>query len=142
MTDSLKALLTDKMIKMEQYLVELKDAKPDDFSEYLSSHLSRYAIERLLQLIVDLALDINNIIIKDRAKPPASDYFNSFIELIEIGVLDEKFAYQIAPSTGLRNRLVHEYEKIDNKIVYKSIDKIYDYYLAYIKAIVQYIEIK
>ncbi|MEJ6952368.1 type VII toxin-antitoxin system HepT family RNase toxin [Natronospora cellulosivora (SeqCode)] len=140
MTDSLKALLTDKMIKMEQYLAELKEAKPDDYKEFLSSHVRRYAIERLLQLIVDLALDINNIIIKDTGKPPASDYFNSFIELIEIDVLDKKFAYQIAPSTGLRNRLVHEYEKIDNRIVYKSIDKTYDYYIEYIKAIVLYME--
>lgn len=48
-----------------------------------------------------IPLDINNIIIKD--KPPASDYFNSFIELIEIGVFSKEFAYQIAPSTGYRD---------------------------------------
>jgi len=141
MTDSLRTALTDNLIKMEQYLTELKEAKPENYTEYMASKMTRYGIERLLQLIVDLALDINNLILKDRGKPPASDYFNSFVDLVEIGVLDREFAYQIAPSTGLRNRLVHEYEKIDNSIVYDSIDKTYDYYIEYMKIIADYIEL-
>ncbi len=141
MTNSLRTALTDKIIKMEQYLAELREAKPNNYTDYISNKMIRYGIERLLQLIVDLALDINNIIIKDMDRAPAADYFNSFIELIEIGVLDEEFAYQIAPSTGLRNRLVHEYEKIDNNIVYKSIDKTYNYYIKYMKRIVGYIDL-
>jgi len=141
MTGSMKAILTDKIIKMEQYLTELEEIQPDNYSEYISSKKDKYAVERLLQLIVDLALDINNIIIKDADKPPASDYYNSFIELIEIGVLNEKFAYEIAPSTGLRNRLVHEYENVDDKIVFESIDKTYNYYIKYIKEISEYMKL-
>lgn len=139
MTDSLRTAVIDKLLKIEQYLKELKAVMPADYQEYLSNKMKRYAIERLIQLIIDLALDINNIIIKDKGKPPAIDYFNSFVELIEIGVLDKEFAYQIAPSTGLRNRLVHEYEKIDNKIVYDSIDKTYHIYRKYIKEISKYL---
>ncbi|MDI3548720.1 MAG: hypothetical protein PWR10_2372 [Halanaerobiales bacterium] len=139
MTNSLRTAVIDKLLKIEQYLKELKAVMPADYQEYLSNKMIRYAIERLIQLIIDLALDINNIIIKDKGKPPAIDYFNSFVELIEIGVLDKEFAYQIAPSTGLRNRLVHEYEKIDNKIVYDSIDKTYHIYRKYIKEISKYL---
>lgn len=139
MTDSLRSALVDKSIKLEQSLNELKEAKPGDYSQYISSKMTRYGIERLLQLIVDQALDINNIILKDMGRPPVTDYFNSFIELVEIAVLDEEFAYQIAPSTGLRNRLVQEYEKINNRIVYDSIDKTYDYYIKYMKRIAEYI---
>jgi uncharacterized protein YutE (UPF0331/DUF86 family) len=140
MTDSMHSVLTDKLIKMEVYLNELKGAKPDTYQKYLADKITRYGVERLLQLIIDLALDINNIILKENNKPPASDYFNSFIDLIELAVLGEDFAYNIAPSTGLRNRLVHEYDKIDNKIVYKSINKNYDYYIKYIKIIKDYIK--
>ncbi len=53
MTDSLRTALTDKMIKLDQYLKELKEAKPDTYSSYSSSKFTRYGIERLLQLIVD-----------------------------------------------------------------------------------------
>ncbi len=49
----------------------------------------------------------------------------------------EEFAKDIAPSTGIRNRLVHEYEKVDNRVVYQNLDKLIDYYLKYIKYINQ-----
>lgn len=140
MNDSRRTSIIDKLIKMEGYLQELKEFKPVTFEEFLSDKKTKYTTERLLQLVIDLALDINNLVIKNEGAYPASDYFNSFIELIELGVLDSGFAYKIAPSTGLRNRLVHEYEKVDDKIVYESIDKTYEYYVKYIKKIYAYLD--
>lgn len=72
-------------------------------------------------------------------KPPANDYFNSFIDLIELDILDHDFAYNIAPSTGLRNRLVHEYESINDKIVYESIDKVTVFYSKYVSVINRFV---
>ena len=129
-------IIIDKMIKMEQYIKELGTLKPNSFSEYISDMRTQYAIERVIQLIIDLALDINNIILSFMDRPPASDYFNSFIDVAECGVIDMDFAVGIAPSSGLRNRLVHEYEKINDEIVYSSIDqviKMYTEYMVYIK---------
>ncbi len=37
----------------------------------------------------------------------------SFVELGRLGVLDPAFAQRLAPSAGLRNRLVHEYDEVD-----------------------------
>ena len=139
MNDSKRTSIIDKVIKMEGYLHELKEFKPVDFKQFLSDKKTKYTIERLMQLIIDLALDINNLVIKNEGGYPACDYFNSFIDLSELNVFDSDFAYKIAPSTGLRNRLVHEYEKIDDKIVYESIDKTYMYYLEYIKKIYTYL---
>jgi len=48
------------------------------------------------------------------------------------------FALKIAPSTGLRNILVHEYQKIEDDIVYKSIKHVLDYYLIYFDKIYSY----
>jgi uncharacterized protein YutE (UPF0331/DUF86 family) len=45
------------------------------------------------------------------------------------------FAASIAPSTGLRNRLVHEYEEINDEIVFNSIGKVLDMYKNYLKLI-------
>lgn len=72
----------------------------------------------------DSDIDVGFIskVILDVDRPPASDYFNSFIDVAECGVIDMDFAVGIAPSSGLRNRLVHEYEKINDEIVYSSID--------------------
>ena len=139
MTALNKDTIKEKLIKMEKYIRKLEEIKPDTYSNYKSNQITKYAIERLIQLVVDLALDINNHIIKEAGKYPANDYFNSFIELIELGILTENFAHEIAPSTGLRNRLVHEYEKVNEKIVYKSIDKTISYYKKYVKEIYNYL---
>ncbi len=133
-------IITEKLIKMKKYLKELKSIRPADFSLYIQNLTTRYAVERLMQLIVDLALDINNIILSQKGKPAAVDYFNSFMDLADCGVLPPEFAAQIAPSTGLRNRLVHEYEEVDNKIVYSSIDKTIDMYGRYITEIKKVLE--
>lgn len=126
-------IIINKLIKMENYISELEKFKPDTFKEYQNDQLKRYAIERLIQLIIDLALDINNILIKKADRYPAQDYYSSFLELIDLGILSEEFAKDIAPSTGIRNRLVHEYEEVDNKVVYQNLDKLIKYYLSYIK---------
>jgi uncharacterized protein YutE (UPF0331/DUF86 family) len=126
-------IIINKLIKMENYISELEKFKPDTFKEYQNNQLKRYAIERIIQLIIDLALDINNILIKKADRYPAQDYYSSFLELIELEILSEEFAKDIAPSTGIRNRLVHEYEEVDNKVVYQNLDKLIKYYLSYIK---------
>ena len=124
-------IMVEKLLKMKEYIKQLKIIKPPSYDEYLQNLTTKYAVERLLQLIVDLALDINNIILSYKGKPAAADYFNSFIDLADCNVLDSAFAMRIAPSTGLRNRLVHEYEEINNKIVYNSIDKTIAMYIQY-----------
>lgn len=130
-------VIINKLIKMEEYISELEKYKPQTYDEYKKDQLKRYAVERLIQLIIDLALDINNILIKRVDKYPAKDYFSSFLELVDLEILPEEFAKDIAPSTGIRNRLVHEYENINDKVVYQNLDKLIKYYLDYIKYINQ-----
>jgi len=50
------------------------------------------------------------------------------------------FALTIAPSTGLRNILVHEYAKIDDTIVYHSIADTLKHYGRYVKEIAAYLD--
>jgi len=128
-------IIINKLIKMEKYISELEKFKPDTFNEYKNDQLKRYAIERLIQLIIDLALDVNNILIKKSDRYPAQDYYSSFLELIDLEILSEEFAKDIAPITGIRNRLVHEYEEVDNEVVYQNLDKLIKYYLSYIEYI-------
>ena len=130
-------ILVNKLIKMEEYISDLEEFKPQTYNEYKNDQLKRYGVERLIQLIIDLALDVNNILIKRADKYPANDYFSSFLKLVDLEILPEEFARDIAPSTGIRNRLVHEYEKVNDKVVYQNLDKLVKYYLEYIKYVNQ-----
>ena len=128
-------IINDKLIKMKDYLGQLKKLSPNTYEDYVKDLITKYAVERLIQLIVDLALDINNIILSYLKRPPAADYYNSFIDLAENGVLDETFAVKIAPSTGLRNRLIHEYETVNDRIVFESIKETIHQYTVYMREI-------
>ncbi|NJD03877.1 MAG: DUF86 domain-containing protein [Ruminiclostridium sp.] len=125
-------VILEKLLKIKEYIEQLKKIKPESYKKYVGDMTSKYAVERIIQLIVDQALDINNILLSYMKKPPATDYFNSFIDLGECGVFDQTFALGIAPSAGLRNRLVHEYESVNDEIVYKSIDKVANMYTKYL----------
>ena len=125
-----------KLIKMDGYLKELQDLQGYAYSEYLSNNLVRRSAERLLQLLVDVAADINTHVIVDEDFAPPSDYYTSFIKAGEVGLLPGAFAARLAPAAGERNILVHDYENINNKIVFDSIPiavQMFGQYIGYVE---------
>ncbi len=135
-----KAAICTKLEVLAGYYRELMDIVADvTFETYAGSSLVRRGCERLIQLVVECATDINCMILKELEKPAPKDYFNSFIEMGEAGVLDMDMVLQIAPSTGLRNILVHEYQKIDDRIVFHSLASVRVQYAAYIEKVAAWV---
>lgn len=134
-----KNRISAKLDKLYTYYEELKNLSSISLEDYKRNSIYRRAIERTMQLIVECATDINNMLLKMNDHKGASDYFNSFIDLAELDIIPMEFALQIAPSTGLRNILVHEYEEIDDEIVYHSISVCLDCYLKYMDLINRYL---
>ncbi|UNC90875.1 type VII toxin-antitoxin system HepT family RNase toxin [Candidatus Contubernalis alkaliaceticus] len=132
-------VVQEKLAALQQYYQELKELGSITFKEYCSNNLYKRTAERLIQLIVEAATDINNVLLKTLDKGMSPDYFSSFIKLAEAGVITIDFALEIAPSTGLRNIIVHEYQRIDDSLVYDSIQETLKYYLLYMKQINDYI---
>ncbi|HHW08169.1 MAG TPA: DUF86 domain-containing protein [Clostridia bacterium] len=132
-------VLQEKLAALLQYYKELKTLEGITWEEYSQNYLYKRAVERLIQLMVEVATDINNMLLKSLGKGPTPDYFSSFVELAEAGVIPMDFALEIAPSTGLRNVIVHEYQKLDDRIVYASIKKTLTYYFRYLQLITDYV---
>lgn len=133
-------VICKKLKQLSSYYHELEQiATGLTFENYHNQIVFKRAIERDIQLIVECATDINNMILKQLSKGPAKDYFNSFIDLADNQVIEMEFALKLAPSTGLRNILVHEYEKIDDQIVFKSITNVLTFYRQYLQIIVKYL---
>ena len=129
-----------KLSLLVKYYKEFKQLTGDlKISDYINDIVKKRAIEREIQLIVECATDINNMILKKLKIGPANDYFNTFVELADNNVFDMDFALKIAPSTGLRNILVHEYQEIDDRIVFESVNNVLHYYLQYIEKVSSYL---
>ncbi|MBM7557639.1 type VII toxin-antitoxin system HepT family RNase toxin [Halanaerobacter jeridensis] len=133
-------LIHRKLTKLIQYLDELKAVQDYTLEEYLDNYFIKRTTERLIQLIVEVATDINGHIIVDEGHNPPHNYYQSFIKLGQLNLINEDLAQKLAPSTGLRNRLVHEYEEIDDQIVFESIETTLELYRQYIKEIKDLVE--
>lgn len=103
--------------------------------EYVSDYYAKKAAERILQELIEAAVDINMHIISEKGAETPPDYYESFIKLGELRILPENLASKLAPSAGLRNILVHEYNAIKDSLVLKAIRKAQDDFAEYIKNI-------
>lgn len=75
--------------------------------EYIKDIYKRKATERLLQELIEAAIDINTHIIVQTGNTVPDDYYESFIKTGEYKIISLDLAEKLAPSAGLRNRLVH-----------------------------------
>ena len=103
--------------------------------EYLRDLYKRKATERLLQELIEAAIDINTHIVVGSGYAPPDDYYQSFIRAGELGFLSPDLAEKLAPSAGLRNRLVHDYDRIDHAIILEAVSMAGELYPRYIQEI-------
>jgi uncharacterized protein YutE (UPF0331/DUF86 family) len=103
--------------------------------EYRRRVWERKGVERVLQEAIEAALDINAHLIAELGQDVPDDYFGGFVKLGQLGALPEELAGALAPSAGLRNRLVHEYDTLDDAKVLAAVGTLLDLYPRYIQAI-------
>lgn len=99
-------------------------------------------VERLLEKIITRAIDANRHLMAElgTGAEKARSYEDTFLALGELGVLDQELARQIAPSAGLRNRLVHEYNDTDPRMIFASASDALDQYVRYCRALLSFAE--
>ena len=114
-------LIKEKLIELEKYFDELQEMILVFPQEEVRSDAGKVHIaERLFQLIVDTMSDINIHILEAKDRPYDGTE-SSFLALGELGVLPVDFAEKLAPVVGLRNIIVHRYEKLDVDLFLKSL---------------------
>jgi len=107
--------------------------------EYIADIYKRKAAERLLQELVEAAIDLNTYLLVQTGRPAPSDYFESFIKAGEYHIIPSELAEKLAPSAGLRNRLVHEYDLLEHALVLEAVRLTEELYPLYISKIESYI---
>ncbi|MDW7684969.1 MAG: DUF86 domain-containing protein [Bacillota bacterium] len=124
-----------KLINLTQYIKELEPLTSYTIKDYSENYFIKRTGERLVQLIVENMVDINSMIIAEEKQPPPKDYYVSFVIMGKIGYLPRQFAEELAPCTGMRNRIVHEYDKIEDEIIFSNIPTLLQMATEYINQI-------
>lgn len=102
-----------------------------------------YSVVKLLLMeIIGRAIDCNQHIISESEGAGVAsplDYRQTFLRLEEMGILPQSFAEEIAKSAGFRNAIVHGYNNLDTKLVYRSIGDALSQYTTYCGQLLSYI---
>jgi uncharacterized protein YutE (UPF0331/DUF86 family) len=114
-------LVTRKLVLIAEDLAGVQELARQPREEYLESLTSELVAERYLERMIGRMIDVNYHLLTESGQPPPRDYFQSFVDLAGLGVLDPTFARRIAACAGLRNRLVHEYDELDPGKVHEAL---------------------
>lgn len=134
-----RELLNNKLSDTQSYLQELEPLLKFESRKIIEDNLKLRTVERLFQLIVDTAVDINTHIINESGFGVPDDYQSTFTTLGQNKVLPMDFAVKIASSVGLRNLVVHKYGRVDVKKMADDIRNEISDYVEYLKHINSYL---
>ena len=135
-----KAFIYEKIETIEKYLREVTDLLSLSDKDILSDYTKLHTAERLLQLIVDAMIDINQHIIKEKNLKIIEDLQGTFYVLGDNAILPQDFVNKIAPVVAVRNRIVHGYETVDKNLLVVNLRKNYSDFEKYIKLIDKYLK--
>lgn len=117
-----REVLARKLDALERYLDDLerhRGTSPEQLRE------DPYRVERLLELVIQVAVDILAHELAERDVTPES-YRDTFRRAARSDLLPDGLAERLADAAGLRNVLVHLYDEIDYEIVASSVDRALD----------------
>jgi len=123
---------------MQEALATLRDSSSLVTGHLASDPIARAATERLVQVIVDLALDINgHLVVVLLGRAPETGR-RSFLDMAEAGVLTDELVSRLAPAAGLRNVLVHHYVDIDARKVADAVPQLLADMPEYVTAVARF----
>jgi uncharacterized protein YutE (UPF0331/DUF86 family) len=131
-------IIEKKSEQIHVLIKELTEWTSVDFQTFDKTITLIRSCERNLEMLVELASDINaGIILQKQGKTPDS-YKDSFQWLKKIGIIDESLCSKLTDSVSLRNGLVHEYDfELNNRKFYDSIKNSFiPAYAEYLKAVI------
>lgn len=136
-----RAMVERKLLAIQNDLAKLGEYRDVSFEDIAKDYWKHKAVERVIEVIINGAIDINqHLIVKSGRGELPFDFKESFLLLVKLGVFPEEFAKKISDSVGLRNILVHQYRKLDEQLFYASITDCLRQYTRYCGYITRYLE--
>ncbi len=105
----------DKLAHIDRRMANIESWLPSQDEER-----TRLAIYKAFQEIVEAFFDVLSMKLVELKIPPKDDYTNILL-IEEKGLIDKDTSSILRSANGLRNRLVHNYNKISDKLALESI---------------------
>jgi uncharacterized protein YutE (UPF0331/DUF86 family) len=114
-----REVIERKLGFLHGYILDMERLVPLTGPEREAQH---YAIERILQLMCEVAADITLQFLKARGIAPPDSYKAVFDQARKHGMLPTDLAGELIQACGMRNVIVHLYDTLDMDRVLAAVD--------------------
>jgi len=126
--------------ELDKYLKELNELSSLPVSEYLSNSRNVYSGRYLLQIAVETCINIGNHIISRQELGVPKEYADTFRILQSNNIIPLQLLETLVLMTRFRNRVVHLYWDIDDKLVFEIIKNNYKDFTKFRTAVLKYLK--
>ena len=133
-------MLGRKISEMETYLNQLREFSGISVAAYRDDWKTQRIIERTLQMLIELCIDIANHMISDREMRMPTGYADAFRVMMENRVISKSLFSTMEKMAKFRNLIVHQYDKTDPSIVVSILRKNLNDFEKYKKAVLKFIK--
>jgi uncharacterized protein YutE (UPF0331/DUF86 family) len=134
-----REVVAGRLRLLRQTLEDLRPLGGLEAAEVGADAVRRAAIERFIQVLVDLAADVNAHIVVARLGMAPATIARSFSMVAETGVTPVELAERLIPCAGLRNLLVHRYGDIDVALLVGSVSEVVELFEDYVGHVARWI---
>jgi len=120
-----------KLTYLRQLLADLEPYRQATLAEVEAEH---YKLERLIELLVMTASDLLRHLLAGRGFTPVT-YRDTFYQAGEQGIIPTDLAERLQKAAGMRNILVHLYERIDLEILHTSLAPAYEDFTRFVEVL-------
>ena len=126
--------------ELDTYLKEVRQLSLLSEVEYLTNVRNIYSGRYLLQISIETCINIGNHIISREALGIPKDYSDTFRILQSNNIISASLLERLILMTRFRNRIVHLYWDIDDKLVLEIIKNNYEDFINYRTEILEHLK--
>jgi uncharacterized protein YutE (UPF0331/DUF86 family) len=110
-----------RLLRLEEVITQLQELGRLDFDTLHGNLRDIWAAERGLQLGAEILLDIGNHVVSGHFGAPSATYEDILEQLALHGVLSQELRQRLKGLGGFRNVLVHDYMRLDPRMVWDNL---------------------
>ncbi len=114
-------VIQNKLARVEAYITRLQEIIPDGFEDFEKDWKTQMIAERGLQILIEIIIDVANRLIAIKNWGPTTSSADSIRLLVLKKVISSEEPY--LRMIKFRNFIVHDYDKVDDAIVYSILTK-------------------
>jgi uncharacterized protein YutE (UPF0331/DUF86 family) len=129
-----------KLADLETYINQMQEYSTITVKEYSKDWKIQRIVERTLQMMIELCVDITNHVIADKKYRVPTSYGDTFKVLEEEGLISDEQCNTMKKMAQFRNIIVHHYDNIDETIVVNILRQNLKDFLEYRDSIIKIIK--